>query len=56
MDLLEKILSRDNLTRAFERVVGNKGSAGIDGMTVDDLKSYLQEHWHGIKADILSGS
>ena len=55
MDLLEKILSRDNLTKAFKRVVGNKGSAGIDGMTVDDLKSYLQEHWHGIKADILLG-
>ena len=55
MDLLEKILSRDNLTKAFERVVGNKGSAGIDGMTVDDLKSYLSEHWQGIKTDILSG-
>ncbi len=56
MDLLEKILSRDNLTKAFKRVVGNKGSAGIDGMTVDDLKSYLSEHWQGIKTDILSGS
>jgi len=55
MDLLEKILSRDNLTKAFKRVVGNKGGAGIDGMTVDDLKSYLKEHWQGIKADILSG-
>ena len=55
MDLLEKILSRDNLTNAFNRVVGNQGSAGIDGMTVDQLKLYLREHWHQIKADILSG-
>lgn len=41
---------------AYDRVVGNKGSAGVDGMEVSDLKPYLNKHWQGIKAMILSGS
>ena len=55
MDLLDKILNRKNLSKAYQQVVGNKGSAGIDRMTVDDLKTHLKEHWRGIKSDILSG-
>lgn len=55
MDLLDRILSRNNLTKAYQQVVGNKGCAGVDGMTVDDLKAHLNAHWTGIKADILSG-
>lgn len=41
---------------AYDRVVGNKGSAGIDGMSVTELKPYLKEHWPVIKASILDGS
>ena len=43
-DLLEKILSRDNLNRAYKRVKANKGAPGIDGMTVEDALSWLREH------------
>ena len=42
--LLERILHKDNLNRAFKRVKANKGAAGIDGMTVDEMLPYLKEH------------
>ncbi len=44
-ELLERILSRENLNRAYKRVKANKGAApGIDGMTVEDALSWLREH------------
>ena len=43
-DLLEKILSRDNLNRAYKRVKANKGAPGIDGMTVEQALPWLREH------------
>ena len=43
-DLLEKILERDNLNRAFKRVQANKGAAGVDGMTIDETLQWLREH------------
>ena len=54
-NLLEWILERGNMTRAYERVVSNKGSHGIDKMTVDQLKPYLQENWEEIKSQLLEG-
>ena len=42
--LLEQILSRDNLNRAYKQVRRNKGAVGIDGMQVDELLPYLEEH------------
>jgi RNA-directed DNA polymerase len=42
--LLEQILSRDNLNRAYKQVKRNKGAGGIDGMQVDELLPYLREH------------
>ncbi|MFE8704241.1 group II intron reverse transcriptase/maturase [Cytobacillus sp. FJAT-54145] len=39
--LLDKILDRDNLNQAFKQVKKNKGAAGVDGMTVDELEGYL---------------
>jgi len=55
-NLLESILERENMLRAYDRVVGNKGSHGIDNMTVDQLKPYLQENWVGIKSQLLEGT
>ena len=43
-DLLEKILSRENMNRAYKRVKANKGAPGIDGMTVEDALPWLREH------------
>ena len=49
MELLEKILEGDNLNRAYKRVYANKGASGVDGVTVEELLSYLKEH----KAELL---
>ena len=43
-DLLEKVLDRDNLNKAYKRVKANKGASGIDGMTVDEALPWLKEH------------
>ena len=43
-DLLEKVLDRDNLNRAYKRVKANKGASGIDGMTVDEALPWLKEN------------
>ena len=42
---MEGVCDSENLKRAFRQVVGNKGSAGVDGMTVDQLRDYLKAHW-----------
>ncbi|WP_395338013.1 group II intron reverse transcriptase/maturase [Ningiella sp. W23] len=55
MTLLEKILSRPNMQGAYQRVMRNKGAAGVDGMSVDALKAYLQTRWQDHKADLLAG-
>ncbi|WP_282775794.1 group II intron reverse transcriptase/maturase [Phaeodactylibacter xiamenensis] len=54
--LLNRILSKDNLRRAYDRVVGNRGSSGVDGVGVDDLAGYLREHWSRIEAEIRAGT
>ena len=53
--LLENILSRSNLSIAYNQVVRNKGGAGVDGMTVDDLGDYLRENWETIRPKIEQG-
>lgn len=54
-ELLEKILSKDNMNSAFKRVKANKGASGIDDMTVDELLQYLKENGEQIKEDIRNG-
>lgn len=44
MELLEKILERENLNEAYKRVYANKGASGVDGVTVEELLDYLKEH------------
>jgi len=53
--LMEQIVSRENMTKAYKRVVSNKGSSGIDKMKVEDLADYLKEDWLSIKTKLLSG-
>jgi group II intron reverse transcriptase/maturase len=53
---MEQIVARENLKRALQRVKQNKGSPGIDGMTVSDLPAYLKGHWVAIRAQLLAGT
>ena len=55
-NLLEWILGRENMTDAYEKVMANKGSHGIDNMTVDQLKPYLWDNWEQIKRELLDGT
>jgi RNA-directed DNA polymerase len=52
--LMELVVGRENMMRALARVVGNKGAAGIDTMSVADLKPFLVEHWPRIREDLLA--
>jgi RNA-directed DNA polymerase len=54
--LMEVILDRENLIRAWKRVCGNKGAPGIDGMKIDQLWDFLKRHWQSIKQGLLSGA
>jgi len=54
--LLEEILSRSNMLAAYDRVTGNKGAAGIDGVEAKDFKSQLDGEWAQIKSQLENGS
>ena len=54
-DLLEKVLNRDNLNRAYKHVKANKGAPGIDGMTVEDALGWLRDHKEELLESIRSG-
>lgn len=44
MELLEKVLSKENLNNAYKQVCKNKGASGADGVTVEELFLYIKEH------------
>jgi RNA-directed DNA polymerase len=54
--LLEKILHRDNMNLAYKRVKGNKGSHGVDGMTVHELLEFLKQNGDQLRQSILDGN
>jgi RNA-directed DNA polymerase len=56
MHLMEEVCERENLVRAWQRVRGNKGAPGVDGMTIADAASYLREYWPDIRSQLLSGT
>lgn len=43
--LLDKILSRENMLEAYNQVKSNKGSAGVDGITIEEMDNYLRQNW-----------
>lgn len=53
---MEAVIERENLKNALAQVKRNKGAAGIDGMTVDELPAHLKEHWLSIRARLLDGT
>ena len=54
--LLEAALTRENMVKAWKRVKANKGSAGVDGMTIRDAVDYLKSQWLKIKESLLDGT
>ena len=54
--LMEEVCERENLKAALRQVRGNKGSPGVDGMTVGGIKDYLKQHWPAIREQLLSGT
>ena len=55
-DLMERVVERSNLQAALKRVRSNKGSPGVDGMTVGELSAHLKEHWPVIREQLLTGN
>ena len=54
--LMEEICQAENCKQALARVKSNKGSPGVDGMTVEKLPDYLKQHWPEIREQLLSGT
>ena len=54
--LMEMILERNNIVRAWKRVCANQGAPGVDGMRTDQLGRYLIRHWPKIEKDLLNGT
>ncbi|MGG3998094.1 group II intron reverse transcriptase/maturase, partial [Aneurinibacillus thermoaerophilus] len=54
--MMEQLLARDNLLRALKQVERNKGSHGVDGMSVKSLRRYIMDHWHDIRRSIEAGT
>jgi RNA-directed DNA polymerase len=54
--LMEEVCDRHNLEVAWKRVRGNKGSPGVDGLTIDETLEYLRKHWAIIREQLLSGT
>jgi len=54
--LIEEVCERENCQQALARVKANRGSAGVDGMTVQQLPGHLKQHWPAIREQLLSGT
>src|SRR6185369_11314399 len=54
--LIEEVCGRENCKQALARVKANKGSPGVDGITVHELPEYLKQHWPTIREHLLSGT
>jgi len=54
--LMEEVCERENLKEALRRVKANKGSAGVDGITVGGITDYLKQHWPAIREQLLNGT
>ena len=54
--LMEEVCQRENLRQALKRVQANRGSAGVDGMEVEQLPKYLEQHWPVLREQLLCGT
>ena len=55
-ELLERILSRENMLMAWKRVKANKGAAGMDGMSVEGFPEFARQHWDRIRSALEKGT
>jgi RNA-directed DNA polymerase len=55
-NLLERMLSRPNMLKAWERVKANKGAPGMDNMPVEEFLTFAREHWDTIRSSLLAGT
>ena len=55
-ELWETVFSRDNLFRALQRVESNRGAAGVDGMSVAELRPWLKDHWAEVRRALDEGT
>jgi len=53
--MMEAVVGKGNMVAALQRVISNRGAAGVDGMTVEELKPYLKDEWKRIKEELLEG-
>ena len=54
--VMEEVCERGNMMKAWKRVRANKGSPGVDGMTIDETWAYLREHWPSIREQLQDGT
>ena len=54
--LLERILSRENMLKAWKRVKANKGAPGIDGKSIEEFPEFARNHWDNIRESLLAGT
>src|SRR5215471_16819946 len=54
--MMEEVCERENLKEALRQVKGTKGSAGVDGISVNQLTDYLKQHWPVIREQLLNGT
>jgi group II intron reverse transcriptase/maturase len=53
---MRRVVERSNMSQAYKRVMRNKGAAGVDGMSVEDLGGWLKAHWPSVRAALLAGT
>ncbi len=54
-ELIERLVARPNMLKAYRKVIANRGAPGVDGISTKGLKSYLNENWNRIKEELLEG-
>ena len=54
--LLERILSRPNMRRAWKRVKSNKGASGVDEMSIEEFPGFVRNHWDDIRESLFAGT
>jgi len=54
--LLERVVSRENMQRAWKRVKANKGAPGIDNMSIEDFPEFARNNWDAIRESLLAGT